>query len=222
MSDNWKEVLRAQQADLAELEALDAEISGKQISADIDKLLKRPVRTDVRLGSRGASNIPIPPKQAVNSVRSPPKPALDDSMNDDLPNSPTLDIVDKFSKRNDNDQSAPETADRILRAKYTVMSKQLASASELRKKMEEQVRDTQKQLQSEREEKKSLQKRMSLMEAELRKNSKRMPTAAEPPTQSENLAQEVAQLKKDLETAQRLVKQAETSTKSKDAQLKRA
>ena len=47
----------------------------------------------------------------------------------------------------------------MMRAKYTFMSKQLAAALELRKKMEEQSRDLQRQLQTEREEKKNLQKR---------------------------------------------------------------
>lgn len=55
---------------------------------------------------------------------------------------------------------APETADRILRAKYTFMSNQLAAATELRKKMVEQSRDQQRQLQTERVEKKNLQKRL--------------------------------------------------------------
>jgi hypothetical protein len=83
---------------------------------------------------------------------------MDDSVLDnDGPQSPTLEVVDKLRK--EDAEHAPETADRILRAKYTFMSKQLAAATDLRKKMEEQSRDQQRQLQTEREEKKNLQKR---------------------------------------------------------------
>jgi hypothetical protein len=160
-SENWKDVLRAQQEDLARLEALDAELNENQISSDIDKLLKRPPRTEVRTGSRGGADmaaVPIPPASRQGHVHSPPRPALDDSILDnDGPQSPTLEVVDKLRK--DDAEHAPETADRILRAKYTFMSKQLAAATELRKKMEEQSRDQQRQLQTEREEKKNLQKR---------------------------------------------------------------
>jgi hypothetical protein len=47
----------------------------------------------------------------------------------------------------------------MMRAKYTFMSKQLTAALELRKKMEEQTRDLQRQLKTEREDKKSTLKR---------------------------------------------------------------
>lgn len=100
-----------------------------------------------------------------------------------------------------------------MRAKYSFMAKQLEAAVDLRKKMEEHNRDQQRQLTAEREEKKNLQKRyqlhcatlfltwcvfykfihfdprLSLVEAELRKNSKRMPTVAEPPSSTDNLTQ---------------------------------
>jgi len=46
-----------------------------------------------------------------------------------------------------------------MKAKYTFMTKQVDSLTELKKKMEEQNRDLQKQLNFERDEKKSLQKR---------------------------------------------------------------
>jgi hypothetical protein len=47
----------------------------------------------------------------------------------------------------------------MMKAKYTFMTKQVDSLTELKKKMEEQNRDLQKQLNFERDEKKSLQKR---------------------------------------------------------------
>jgi hypothetical protein len=159
-SENWREVLRSQHEDIARLAELDAELSENQISNDIDKLLKRPVRTEVRMSSRGSDSAPEPPS-SKQGVRSPPRPALDDSIADEpAPKSPTLEVVDNLMKKEGG--QAPETADRILRAKYTYMSKQLAAAAELRKKMEEQSRDQQRQLQMEREEKKALQKRFIL------------------------------------------------------------
>lgn len=158
-SENWKDVLRAQHEDLARLEALDAALNENKISEDIDKLLKKPVRTEHRNVSRSAEqSAPLPPSNSRKNSQAPP-PALDDSMTDEqvAPMSPTdteEQILQKLEER-----AAPETTDRILRAKYSVMSKQLAAALELRKKMEEQNRDQQRQLQTEREEKKSLQKR---------------------------------------------------------------
>ena len=48
---------------------------------------------------------------------------------------------------------------RIMKAKYSFMAKQLEQAVEMRKKIEEQSRDLQRQLTAEREDKKNLQKR---------------------------------------------------------------
>lgn len=184
-SESWKDVLRAQHEDLARLEALDAALNENKISDDIDKLLKKPVRTELRSVSRTSEiAAPIPPTNGRRNSQIPP-PALDDSMADDQQETPLSpsnteeQILKKIQER-----AAPETADRfvtfllifetsmhklcmymnhrILRAKYSVMTKQLNAAVELRKKMEEQCRDQQHQLQTEREEKKSLQKRYFL------------------------------------------------------------
>jgi hypothetical protein len=156
-SDSWRDELRSQQEELARLEAVNAELNESKISNDIDILLKRPVR----LASRGVeAAAPLPPSSRSGFRNSPPRPALDDnSVEDAPPKSPTLEIVDRLIKKDGLEHHAPETADRLLRVKYTNMSKQLGEAMELRKKMEEQIRDQQRQLQTEREEKKNLQKR---------------------------------------------------------------
>jgi hypothetical protein len=156
-SDSWRDELRSQQEELARLEAVNAELNESKISNDIDILLKRPVR----LASRGVeAAAPLPPSSRSGFRNSPPRPALDDNSVEDAPHkSPTLEIVDRLIKKDGLEHHAPETADRLLRVKYTNMSKQLGEAMELRKKMEEQIRDKQRQLQMEREEKKNLQKR---------------------------------------------------------------
>lgn len=158
MSENWRDELRAQQEELARLEAVDAELNENKISNDIDILLKRPVRLSTR-GGGGGDAAPLPPSSRNSMRNSPPRPAADDRSVDEGPKSPTLEVVDKLLKKDGNEHHAPETADRLLRVKYTNMSKQLNEAMELRKKMDEQIRDQQRQLQMEREEKKSLQKR---------------------------------------------------------------
>ena len=109
-SENWRDVLKAQHDDLAHLEALDAALNENQISDDIDKILKKPVRTDIRLAPR---EVPQPP--ARRSMVNAPPPALDDSMTDDrdLPVSPAG-TAETFGNKNDDlmQRNAPETADR--------------------------------------------------------------------------------------------------------------
>jgi len=207
-SENWKDVLKSQHDDLARLEEMDAALNENQISADIDKILKRPANAPIRY-EREPAYTPAPPLPAHHS--SPPRPARNEEHEDYSTEGPPLP---------DKPELAPETADRMMRAKYTFMSKQLTAALELRKKMEEQTRDLQRQLKTEREDKKSTHKRVTILESELRKTSRgeRGPNDG----QAESLGQEVSQLKKDLETAQRLVKQAETTSKTKDSQIKRA
>jgi hypothetical protein len=78
------------------------------------------------------------------------------------------------------------------------------------------------QLRNEREESKGLKKRNQLLEIENKKlTSKRMNDAASG-DRSEAYLQEINQLKKDVQTAEKIVKQSELDVKTKDAQLKRA
>lgn len=98
-----------------------------------------------------------------------------------------------------------------------MLQKQVAEAADLRKKVEEQMRDLQKQLKIERDENRTLHKRIQQVEMELRKGSKKVaPTGgtfdggAQDP--AETLLSEVADLKKDLETAERIAKQADVSS----------
>mmetsp|Transcript_20828 Transcript_20828/g.29841 ORF Transcript_20828/g.29841 Transcript_20828/m.29841 type:complete len:381 (+) Transcript_20828:73-1215(+) len=127
--------------------------------------------------------------------------------------------------------AATETAERFVKAKLKLLTKQLEDGVELRLKMEEQNKDLQRQLKTEREENKRLNKRIQIMETDLRKtgnvkggrgaegNQNGGPLDKE---SADAFAQEIALLKKDLETAERMGKQSEANTKNKDLQLKRA
>ena len=114
-SENWKDVLKAQHDDLARLEALDAALNENQISDDIDKLLKRPVRTEVRHAPRVAETItPQPPSRRSGS--NVPPPAYDDVQEDMPPSSPAGSTADHYGSKNEDallQKNAPETADRF-------------------------------------------------------------------------------------------------------------
>ena len=116
-SENWKDVLKAQHDDLARLEALDAALNENQISDDIDKLLKRPVRTEIRHTPKATeSSAPQPPARR-NGASAPP-PALDDSIAEDVelpPSSPAGSTTDAYARSEDAllAKNAPETADRF-------------------------------------------------------------------------------------------------------------
>ncbi len=115
-SENWKDVLKAQHDDLARLEALDAALNENQISDDIDKLLKRPVRTEVRHAPRVAETIaPQPPSRRSGS--NVPPPAYDDVQEDMPPSSPAGSTADHYGSKNEDallQKNAPETADRLI------------------------------------------------------------------------------------------------------------
>ena len=107
-----------------------------------------------------------------------------------------------------------------------MLTKKLADATEIREKMEIQMSDLRKQLSTVRDENKSLNSRVNALEAELRRTSQSSrkgsveQSARENAT--ENLLSERDGLKRDLEAAERLVRQSNENAKNKDAQLKRA
>lgn len=115
-SENWKDVLKAQHDDLARLEALDAALNENQISDDIDKLLKRPVRTEVRHAPRVVETVaPQPPSRRSGS--NVPPPAYDDEQEDMPPSSPSGSTADHYGSKTEDallQKNAPETADRLV------------------------------------------------------------------------------------------------------------
>lgn len=217
-SENWKEVLKSQHADLERLEAMDAAISDATIADDIDKILNRNSAKSYALNEVGGTAPPVPPTYDNDNIQQETF-ANDSSRAGDsrgaqqsIPKSPTNELAGV----------APETAERLTKAKLRVLTKQVQEELEARKKVEEHARDLQRQLKQERDENKSLRGRISTMESELKRNSKRNSDVAAAEGSTEALAQEVFVLKKDLEAAQRIVKQGETASKTKDGQIKRA
>lgn len=68
---------------------------------------------------------------------------------------------------------AGEAGDRYAKAKVTMLQRQVTEATEVRKKLDEQMKDLQKQLRMEREENRSLNQRVQKMEVELKKFNKK-------------------------------------------------
>ena len=64
-------------------------------------------------------------------------------------------------------------------------------------------------------------KQVALLETEQRKNARRTATSSGNRSDPQVLQQEIDSLRKDLQTAERLVKQADSTSKSKDLQVKR-
>lgn len=118
--------------------------------------------------------------------------------------------------------AAPDTADRYLKAKVKMLTKQLEESGQIKKKLDDMNKDIQRQLHTEREENKRLNKRVQTLEAEMRKNAGRQINTPNSKNSLESLQQEVALLRKDLETSERLAKQSNNDLKAKDLQLKRA
>ena len=121
---------------------------------------------------------------------------------------------------------APETNDRFLKAKLKVLTRELAETTEVKSKLYETNKDLQKQLKLEREETKRLQKRIQNLELELRKTSSGKTVMKRPASGSENkvdnLLDDINRLKRDLDTSERISKNSLNEVKSKDLQLKRA
>eukprot|EP00602_Paraphysomonas_sp_CaronLab_P004795 CAMPEP_0185023840 /NCGR_PEP_ID=MMETSP1103-20130426/6467_1 /TAXON_ID=36769 /ORGANISM="Paraphysomonas bandaiensis, Strain Caron Lab Isolate" /LENGTH=335 /DNA_ID=CAMNT_0027556607 /DNA_START=66 /DNA_END=1070 /DNA_ORIENTATION=+ len=247
---NWKEILRHQEEDLHRMEQMDAALNEDEegLDYDINAILKGKTSISTNHRSRSTSDmVPDSPKLSArdktHSRRGSSRPSddiqeglydmhLDDVSYEDPPllssrseksmASPSSSSRPTGSGRT-NSPHAPDTAARIQKAKLKALTKQLEDSKDMRKKLMEQVNDLQRQLKSERDENKLLNKRVQLLEAENRRSgaqSKR--GAANPADELAELRAENANLKKDLQTAERLAKQAESQTKTKDTHLKRA
>ena len=106
-----------------------------------------------------------------------------------------------------------------------MLTKKLADAAEIREKLEEQLNDVRKQLRTVRDENKVLNARVQTLETDMRRGNQKGKNGAEQSARenaTENLLAERDALKKEVETAERLAKQAQEATKTKDTQLKRA
>jgi len=84
----------------------------------------------------------------------------------------------------------------------------------LRKQLTETVNDLQKQLRNEREENKKNRKRIQLLETDAKRNSNRQAPLPGGVDTVDSLTQEVASLKKDVQTAERIAKQSEVRARA--------
>ena len=119
---------------------------------------------------------------------------------------------------------AVDANSRYNKARTLQVQQQLDSSEQLRLKLNEQVKGLERELRNEREEGKKMRKQVQLLEADQRRNARKGSSVggAAAANDPQALLQEVASLKKDLQTAERIVKQAEAGTKAKETQLKRA
>jgi hypothetical protein len=271
-STNWKDVLKSQHEDLQRLEAMDAALNDDQITADIDRAIKKSTYTGSYTST--TSN----PSSRVSS-RHEQRGELDFNENN---NSNNEYVADSFSSRFGNvnrDNSdmdgeirpnsgrisarsnngierpnsatsrgditnistnnntpviesalspsamipkAPDAAMRYLKAQNKMLTKENENSNEIKRHLTEQVSDLQRQLNNEREENKSIKKRINLLETENKRNGGRQAALNTNAADAEALSQEVATLRKDIQTAERIAKQSGDNAKLKDTQLKRA
>lgn len=238
-------MLKEQQEDLARMERLDAAMTLDQhdLDEDINSILKKPAGRDLHRRqerivedaaeegsdmqqndswrvtySSGSHNIGT----GKDSEERSHSPIDTSSSSHDLTSG--QDSPDKG-----NHKGAPDTNARIQKARLKALSKQLDDSKGLRKQLQEQVNDLQRQLKSERDENKGLKKRVSILEAEQRRGGTPRSGSRsakggkqKDPEEISELQGEISQLKKDLQTAERLAKQAESQVRTKDTQLKRA
>lgn len=118
--------------------------------------------------------------------------------------------------------AAVDTNMRFNKARAVQLQKQLNDSEDLRLKLMEQTKDLERQLKTAREEGKKNRKQITLLETEQRRNARKTSTHSTSNADPTAMRQEIDILRKDLQTAERLVKQAESNVKSKDLQLKRA
>lgn len=186
MSGGWKEVLQQQQNELERLEALDSELNTQ--NTDIDKFLKRP---------KSASKLPARQKLAESNSRrmseselktimitaldvDPPDNELQTNSMSELEAhldfksiAPTEDDATRAAK-------APETTIRYQKARINILMKQVDDAQQLKKQMSEQISELQKSVKVEREDNKSLKKRIGTLELELKRSASRRPSETGP------------------------------------------
>ena len=240
---SWKEVLKSQNDDLAHLQAVNAQLTAEEVDLDteLSNVMKRSMKVQ-----------PPPKPSIVQSIRESSSSGRPDSLNlrlgkendgirsaafglgaDSAVSEVTPNAGGRRPDPEDDDSGvgesprgatprAPAATERYQKAKIKMLTQQVNEGQELRKKVAEQLSDVQRQLQHEREDSKKLRKRIQILETENRRtNNTKRPSEARVEDVN-RLEQDTEQLKKDLATAERIAKQADTTSKAKDLQLKRA
>ncbi len=233
-------MLAQQHEDLDRLEAEDAALNDGEVNEEVEKVLRKPdsisfaasTMRKAKMGRGGSKaeepldldlHLPQPRLEgdegetARSTARSTGRGATTGSRGDGMdmpPGSPGGATPPAF---------AVDANSRYNKARVNQLQQQLDNSEQLRLKLNEHVKSLEKELKAEREEGKKSRKQIQLLEADQRRSARRSSApgaggASDPAA----MQQEVTALKKDLQTAERLVKQADASSKAKDTQLKRA
>ena len=241
MSSSWKDVLKQQHEDLDRLEAEDAALNGGVVNEEVEKVLRKPdsisfAASTMRKANMGRSKV----KDSLDLDLHLPQPQLeadDDGSKLDTArsagrNAGRVASTGSSSSVTDMPPGSPGSAtppafavdanSRYNKARVNQLQQQLDNSEQLRLKLNERVKSLEKDMKSEREEGKTLRKQIQLLESDQRRNARRSSAPGNAGADPAAMQQEVAALKKDLQTAERLVKQAEAVSKAKDTQLKRA
>ncbi len=242
MSSSWRDVLQQQHEDLDRLEAEDAALNGGVVNEEVEKVLRKPdsisfAASTMRKAKMGRSKAEEPLDLDLHL----PQPQLE--VDGDGNRQTTARSSGRGAGRTPNTGNRSNNTDmppdspggatppafavdansRYNKARVNQLQQQLDNSEQLRLKLNEHVKSLEKEVKSEREEGKKLRKQVQLLEADQRRNARRSSApGAAGASDPAAMQQEVAALKKDLQTAERLVKQAEAVSKAKETQLKRA
>ena len=222
MSSSWRDVLKQQHEDLDRLEAEDAALNEAAVSEEAEKILRKPdtisfAASTMRKAKMGRGRREDPLDLHL------PEPKLEDVIVHENTSSQVRDTPLGSPGGATPPASAVDANSRYNKARLTQIQQQLDNSEQLRLKMNEQNKILERELKNEREEGKKMRKQVQLLEADQRRSARKgSNTAVLGANDPQALQQEVASLKKDLQTAERLVKQAEAASKAKETQLKRA
>ena len=236
-------MLAQQHEDLDRLEAEDAALNGGEVNEEVEKVLRKPdsmsfaasTMRKAKMG-RGGSKAEEPLDLDLHL----PQPRLEGGEGETARSTARSTGrgggVSTTGSRGDGIDMPPgspggatppafavDANSRYNKARVNQLQQQLDNSEQLRLKLNEHVKSLEKELKAEREEGKKSRKQIQLFEADQRRSARRSSApgaggASDPAA----MQQEVAALKKDLQTAERLVKQADATSKAKDTQLKRA
>ncbi len=244
MSD-WKSVLKSQHDDLERLAAMDAALDDEKITKNIDSILKKPVNYTSRVSNipRASPNTSRKQDNIISESNKIDISFGSDNSNDNIYTSNSTrqsrnrpssgnKIISKDTMSIDPGSPGSSTLTpreplanaKYLKAREKLLQKQVEDGLEIRKHLNEQVSDLQKQLKVERDENKNLKKRVQILEVENKRQNvtRNSDNNGKVESNIDILTQEISSLKKDLLTAERIAKQGDANIKAKDTQLKRA
>lgn len=179
MTGNWKDILKAQNEDLARLETMNENInsqsggSAKAHRRDSQSIFERKRAAPRNADAPSFSNEPSPYQSLDHDEHynfgnfyggdGHPGAAAQDDKTALVPEAASSPVHKEADK-------APETGDRYAKAKVKLQAQQLQAAHELKLKMEEETRDLQRQLKQERENSKQQKSRIQQLELEQKRS----------------------------------------------------